>query len=186
MTKVIWVILAVLVIFFAGMAMATQAPPQPVERQSLLSVLDEAFTHPVCLAPFLTLFCLGMVLGGARFVVWLKHTQLDLQERALRIEQARQTITQTRVLADAAGRPVLVSPDLMTRPITALDAEEEMDSEQLRAARILANAWRRSGGPAAPGAPPPLWMTPVGERVPPEVHILPPDEACIIKETTPS
>ena len=59
MTRVIWVILTVLVIFFSGMAMSTKAAAQPVERRSVLAVLDEAFTHPVCLAPAAWRYCPG-------------------------------------------------------------------------------------------------------------------------------
>jgi len=157
MTRVIWVILVVLVIFFSGMAMSTKAAAQPVERRSVLAVLDEAFTHPVCLAPVLAGVFLSIVCGGTRFIVWLKHTQLDLSTRAVEIErqrvqveQVRQSVSQTRVLLDAAGRQVLVSPTLATRPVTRLDTDDAPDSEQLRAAAMLTHALARAGFSSGP------------------------------------
>ena len=79
---------------------------------------------------------------------------------------------------------VLVNPALTTRAVTHIDAEADPDSEQLRAALVLAHAMEHGdrGGRSAAGAPDLALalgarMLPPAERVPNTVRILDADEA---------
>lgn len=158
---VTWGALVILLAIVAG-AGAAQAPERAPQGAP-----PAVWQQPVCWAPLLLLGIVVVVLAGTRFYFWTQHQCIELDEHraqaallAVHVLQQQARVADLslgpdgqvvpRILTDATGRLAIVSPGILTRPIQALDVDAETDSEQLRAAALVAHAMSRSaGGPGS-------------------------------------
>ncbi len=142
-----WLWLLLVLAFIGGIALkscgtvtATTAP-----ARNPLDVLDELFTHAICLVPLLTVLVPLTIWGGVRLYFFVQTQRLALQQRRAELEHLRRSVPQPQVVTDAQGRPVLVDPALATRAVTPLMGDEPVDSDRLRAAALLTKAAKRGG-----------------------------------------
>jgi len=181
-----------LFVFFTGMYVANRpvAEVAAIEQRNPLDTLAEIIQHPVCATPLLILMAVGTVLvlphiirAFVDVVLHIQREKATIEELKVHVEQSRKQVSGTQLVEDERGRQVMVNPALATRPVTLVDGEGELDSEQLRAARMLSEALKSANlGHGTPSADMLALafgggrMMPMEERIQPEIRVLTADE----------